>query len=274
MRELLRLTTSQAGEAWRTYWQQDHFSWFDPDNVGGLEIVRHARSEWIQRLLKVSNLKSTRSLRALEAGCGTAMFGLSLAALGLNVVAFDYNAQALGYARLFLTRLQQELPNANCKLYQGNLLAISLPDNMFDLTFNQAVLEYFTNERERCHALAEMVRVTKPNGRVAVIVQHTGHPLRAYWERLGWEGYTNQPKVMHWTPARLKRALESAGLDDVRTDGIYPWKVFFWYPRWYKRWRITREAVYLLGRALEMIPLPVFLRQHMSLQIVAVGRKP
>ena len=87
-------------------------------------------------------------MRVLEAGCGTGMFGLSLAVLGCAVEAFDYKRCA---------------PLCLC-------------------TGNQSE----TAESERVQALREMARVARPGGWVVVIVQHTGHPFRNLWRWLGW----------------------------------------------------------------------------------------
>lgn len=263
-----------AGERWQPYWEQRAFSWFDPATVTVEQIVRNTQSEFVQRLVKGIEPSVGRETAILEAGCGTGMYALGLAALGHRVVAFDYNAEAIRYAAQFRETLWQAYPDAKIELYQDNLLAIGAAAESFDLTFNQAVLEYFTADRERHQALCEMARVTRRGGMVAVIVQHTGHPLRGYWERIGWEGYTRQPPVTRLTPRQLATELQAVGLEAVETDGIYPWKVLFWYPRWFERWRATREGVYLAGRALERVPLPTRLRQSMALQIVARGRKP
>jgi hypothetical protein len=63
-------------------------------------------------------------------------------------------------------------------------------------------------------------------------------------------------------------------LANVQIDGIYPWKAFFFYPAWHQRWRVTEEAVYLLGRVLERsVPLPRAWRAKLALQFLVVGQK-
>lgn len=265
---------SDAGEAWGAFYRADTVTWFRPEYATCAYLDRFAQSEWIQRLLYHARVKPDEKTRVLEAGCGIGLYSLALARLSITVQAFDYNAEALARAKNFQTQLGENCVSRTAQFYSDNLLNIQQPDNTFDLVFNQAVLEYFTDPRERARALQEMARVTRPGGCVAVIVQHTGHSLRRYWEWLGWQGYTDQPPVIQWTPKRLKAEMHAAGVTQIHVDGVYPWKMCFWYPNWYKRWRVTNEAVYLIGRALERISLPLFLRQSMALQIMAVGIKP
>jgi ubiquinone/menaquinone biosynthesis C-methylase UbiE len=251
--------SSQAGEAWRAIYEAGEISWFRPEYASCAYLRRFGQSEWIQRMLQHTRLAGQSGARILDAGCGIGLYSLCLALLGYHVTALDYNEIAIARARALQETIQKECSFHVVKFYQDNLLDLQQPDGQFDVVFNQAVLEYFQLQ-ERRRALAEMVRVTKSGGHVAVIVQHTAHKMRPFWERLGWEGYTRQPTVMPFTPHVLAAELRAAGLQEIILDGIEPWKVFFFYPRWYQRWRIPRELVYLMGRGLRFVPLPRALR--------------
>jgi hypothetical protein len=73
----------------------------------------------------------------------------------------------------------------------------------------------------------------------------------------------------------LERELREAGLTQVVSDGLYPWKAFFFYPAWYRRWKLTENLVYLLGQALQRgVALPRKTSAALSLQFVVAGRKP
>lgn len=225
-------------------------------------------------MLRYTRVQPGPATRVLEAGCGTAMYGLTLARLGFTVDAFDYNEEALIFARKLYAKVA---PNADLpiRLYCGNLLNIDSKSGAYDLVFNQAVLEYFTEPDERARVLAEMARVAKPGGWIALIVQHTGHPFRRFWERLGWSGYTNQPATTRQTPDELEHKLRQLGLVNVNSDGLYPWKAFFFYPDWHRRWKLTENLVYLVGQALHRgVPLPRAWRKKLGLQFLAIGQKP
>jgi SAM-dependent methyltransferase len=262
---------SDAGEAWAYFYRQPALSWFDLEKTDIHSIRRFARSEWISRMLGYTHLP--KSAKILEAGCGTGMYSAALAFLGFEVNAFDYNEEAVRIAKSLYEKIRPLEPGIRLQAHRGNLLDIQWPSGSFDLVFNQAVLEYFP-DRQRRQALEEMVRVTRPGGWVAVIVQHTAHPFRHFWKKIGWRGYTNQPPVIEYDPWKLKKELQETGLKDVRVDGIYPWKSFFVRPQWYKYWKWSENSIYLIGRGLERFcPLPVPLRARWAQQIIAVGKK-
>lgn len=269
------MTLTNPAEKWKTFYQKPTLSWLDPKKVTADYIKRWSQSEWITRLMQAAQLKPNKKIRILEAGCGTGVYALAFSMLGFSVDAFDYNEEAIAIA----LELQKKLNKQGCHLavnfYKGNILAIQTQSETYDLVFNQAVLEYFCDDQERQLALEEMVRVTKPGGKTAIIVQHTGHPFRHYWEKIGWPGYIDQPPVMQYTTQKLKKELWDAGLNNVRTDGIYPWKALFFWPKWYQKWKWANEFVYLLGQGLSRFcPLPKAIRAHFATQILAVGTKP
>lgn len=224
-------------------------------------------------MLKYTALRRSHDVRVLEAGCGTATFGISLALLGFKVDAFDYNDESLRFARNLETKARETMPSLELHIKRGDILRIDEQPNAFDLVFNQAVLEYFCAS-DRARALAEMTRVAKPHGYVAVIMQHTDHPFRKWWERIGWRGYFDQPPVAPITPSLVANELKAVGLQNVQVDGINPWKAFFFYPPWYERWGWTRGLVYLTGRALNHLPPPRPIRRALAIQIIGIGRKP
>jgi SAM-dependent methyltransferase len=268
------MSESQAGKLWQPYYESRELSWCIPAQVDGEYIRRHTRSEWIQMLLRATDVHPSPESKVLEAGCGTGLDSLCLATLGFRVLAFDYNEGALKFARQLEGKAREIDPNLVVQFKQDNLLDIHSDANCFDLVFNQAVMEYFQDEMERKMAMSEMVRVTKPGGWVAIIIQHTGHPFNSFWKSLGWEGYTNQPPVRICTPNGLAQELIDAGLTHVSVDGIYPWKALIFWPRWFTVSRWTSELVYLFWRFLERcVPLPRFLRGRLALQIIAVGQK-
>jgi len=269
------MSQTSVGESWKPFLQENTLSWCKPDDLNPDSFIRHARSEWIQRILQNAGIEPSGSVRVLEAGCGTGMFGLSLALLGCQVDAFDYNEPALVVARHLEIKARQARADMQIHFYQGNLLSIGARADTYDLVFNQGVVEYFVDDAQRAQALREMVRVTRPGGWVVVIDQHTGHPFRSMWRCLGWGGYTRQPPMVTYTPNIMARELTQTGLTQIRLDGIQPWKSLpIFRIQWYERARWTKELVYLVGRTLERgVPLPRFLRRQFGIQILAAGKK-
>jgi SAM-dependent methyltransferase len=102
---------------------------------------------------------------------------------------------------------------------EGNRLALPLPDGGFDVTLSLTVLE----EGDADRMLAELVRVTRPGGRVAAIVRGEDWPiqialplpdeLRARVARGMGAGVTEGGCA----DASLYRRFKAAGLTQVRT---------------------------------------------------------
>ena len=96
----------------------------------------------------------------LEAGCGTGQT-LSLLTRRHETVGLDISQAALNLAR------------SNCKhSILGSIFKIPFKDNTFDLVYNSGVIEHFQNPTNVA-GIQEMARVTKPSGRVIIIVPNT-----------------------------------------------------------------------------------------------------
>ena len=265
---------SESGRAWGDYYKNGNLTWYDPKWRWD-HLMKLGGTEYVTRIAKACCLNHKSRARVLEAGCGTGQYALAFGLLGFQVDAFDYNRDAIKIAQSLLAKVKQANIERQVCFYQDNLLNISLRSNNYDPVFNQAVMEYFLDKRECLVALNEMVRVTKPGGYVAVIVQHTGHPLGRLWRWLGWEGYTDQPPVSRYTCNILAKELKETGLTEVTVDGIYPWKTLFFWPKWYQRWTWSSQLTNILYRRLTAyIPLPRLVRKRFAIQILGIGRKP
>ena len=144
----------------------------------------------------------------LEAGCGT---GQTLAPLSHRheTAGLDISKAALNHAR------------SNCKNpVLGSIFEIPFRDNSFDLVYNSGVIEHF-KDPTNIAAIREMARVTKPSGRVLIIVPNT----LCIWYKVGkyvavmmrsFEfGYEED-----YSPKRLKTAVRKAGLEIEKTFGL------------------------------------------------------
>jgi ubiquinone/menaquinone biosynthesis C-methylase UbiE len=98
--------------------------------------------------------------KILEAGCGTGQT-LSYFSRTHDTVGLDISPAAL------------DLAASNCKYpVLGSIFNIPFRDNTFDLVYNSGVIEHF-KDPENIAAIKEMARITKPNGRVIIIVPNT-----------------------------------------------------------------------------------------------------
>lgn len=110
----------------------------------------------------------------LEVGCGTGVISRWLARRtgGKNkIVGLDISPYLLGEA-IALTK--NEGLGGLIEFREGNAEHLPLSDDSFDVTVSCTVLEEGDAER----MLSEMIRVTKPGGRVAVIVRSVDMPCR------------------------------------------------------------------------------------------------
>jgi SAM-dependent methyltransferase len=226
-------------------------------------LARFRASPYIQLILRYVALAPDSLI--LEPGCGSGKFSLALASLGHRVVAFDYVAGVLRGVRVIEQRLAGQWPGQLRGYCQGSLERLPFPDNTFDLVVNEGVVEHWLDEAARVAVIAEMVRVTRPGGAVAVLVPNGVHPLMRVWEtRL--EGFHAAPLMTYYSAGQLGLELAQAGLRDVYTDGIYPWRSWFRIPPW--------DRLYLVGAALDHWgPLPRTLCLTWAINLIGVGQK-
>lgn len=144
----------------------------------------------------------------LEAGCGTGQT-LGLLSGRHDTVGLDISRAALNLAR------------NNCKTpVLGSIFEIPFKDNTFDLVYNSGVIEHF-EDPTNVAAIREMARVTKPSGRVIIIVPNTlclwykaGKFLAVMMKNFEF-GYEED-----YSPKRLKAAAMRAGLVIEDTFGL------------------------------------------------------
>ncbi|MBI3329406.1 MAG: methyltransferase domain-containing protein [Nitrospinae bacterium] len=188
--------------------------------VGSLEGRGHTSGylSVVGRLLEAAHL--TPGEVVLEVGCGTGVLDRWLARRtdGANrIVAVDINRFLLREA---MALARQEGLEHRIEFREGNAEALPFPENSFDVAMSSTVIQRVEADR----MLAEMVRVTKPGGRVAVI----GHahdmprwvnlPLRAELktqvEAPGWADESGHPRGCD--DASLYQRVHQAGLTQVR----------------------------------------------------------
>ncbi len=171
---------------------------------------------------------------ALDVGAGTGLLAERLSDLGLSVLALDPFAQ-------MLQQLQLRRPDIQTVVAHGH--DIPLPDDAFDLTYSVAVMHHIAEPHLVRRTLSEMVRITRPGGRI-LVWDH--NPLNPYWSLLmrrvpqdtGAERLVPLPELV--------AGLRNAGADIVRTErlGLMPDFV--------PRWLLAPAAV--VERAVEATP--------------------
>lgn len=264
---------STSGEAWSTFYEAGNITWADVSSLDLPYFQKFSKSEWVNKLLSLSEIFKLTNPIVLEAGCGLGLYSMTLAFLGYQVWGLDYSVKAVEIATLIRERVR---PTPGQVTFEtGNLLSIQHPDNSYDFVFNQAVLEYFLDDAELNRALQEMVRVLKPGRRLTLIVQNTANPLLKIKRRLGHPGFTNQPPVRKISAKSLSLLLEAQGLTSIKRDGIEPWKGFFHGIPFLTKTPLMRNLTYLVYRGLSRTMwLPAPIRVRVAPQFIVSGLKP
>jgi SAM-dependent methyltransferase len=110
--------------------------------------------------------------RVLDVGCGTGLLATRLAGAGYDVTGVDPSEGMLEVLRARATEVDG---------VQGSGTALPFADDTFDLVLSVAVMHHIADPDQVHRALAEMVRVAKPSGRI-LLWDH--NPRNPYWKSL------------------------------------------------------------------------------------------
>jgi SAM-dependent methyltransferase len=252
---------SQVGQAWSKHFETARETY---RIEGGLSFLRKfARAPFVRLPFEYARLGA--GSRVLEAGCASGKFSVCFAMLDCSVTALDFSPAMLENAQQLRRAVEREVGALDITFVQQDLENVTLAPDQFALVFNEGVIEHWLDTRARRHVLAQMARVAKPGGTVAVIVPNGQHPLMTYWIEHA-PGFISAPPMIRYTPALLRDDLTSVGLTTIVTDGIYAWRTIDQYP--------AARALQIVGGALQrLIPLPHAVRLKWGIHLIAMGRK-
>ncbi|HEY6933859.1 MAG TPA: methyltransferase domain-containing protein [Marmoricola sp.] len=149
--------------------------------------------------------------RVLDMGCGAGRHAFEMYRRGADVVAFDQDADELaGVLELFGAMKEAgEVPaGAEADIKQGDALALPFADGEFDRVVAAEVLEHIPDDTT---AIAELVRVLRPGGTMAVTVPRW-LPERVCWALSAEYHEVEGGHVRIYTPRELIEKLCRAGL--------------------------------------------------------------
>lgn len=167
-------------------------------------LARHDMPGAYEALLHdaLDGLATPDPITALDCGIGTGALSLALARAAPGVVVVDGIDLSPGMLRAAEAALTADGVPVQARL--GDLIALPFAPARFDLTMAAHAVEHLPDPRT---ALREMVRVTRPGGRVVVCA--TRSTLRGFLIQLGW-------RTHRIAPSTLNRWMREAGLVRVR----------------------------------------------------------
>ncbi|WP_049998694.1 class I SAM-dependent methyltransferase [Halococcus sediminicola] len=161
-------------------------------------------------------------MRFLDVAAGSGALSIPAAHLGAEVVATDISPAMV---ELLTARARNEdLTDIEVRVMDGH--ALELEDNTFDISASQNGISTFPDMQR---GLREMVRVTKPGGRVLILA--FGPPTEAEFLTFfmgalqaaipGFDSLPMDPPPLPFqvaNPENLRAQLADAGLDNIRID--------------------------------------------------------
>jgi demethylmenaquinone methyltransferase/2-methoxy-6-polyprenyl-1,4-benzoquinol methylase len=132
---------------------------------------------WKRRVVELANVKPGD--RALDVCCGTGDLAFALAARGTEVVGLDFSDPMLAVAEERRKKSNLQSVASNPHFLHGDAEKIPFPNASFEVV----TVGYGLRNLSSWEAgLAEMIRVTRPGGRVLVL--DFGKPENACWRGL------------------------------------------------------------------------------------------
>lgn len=156
----------------------------------------------------------------LDAGCGAGVITRTIARAVPRgrAVGLDREPRYLDHAR----RRAAADGLANAKFVQGNLLDLPFDEGQFDLVWSKHVLQWIA---EPARALAQMVRVTRPGGRVLAanfdgfLLQHHPQDAALQQDTQRWfDAARTHMGFDNWLGRKLPALFKQAGLQDIRVE--------------------------------------------------------
>ncbi len=147
-------------QGWAGYWNPKKRSF-------GKAIIDFMRDYYFKWII-ISIVGDVKNKTVLEAGCGTSESLVLLSKHAKKVYGVDLSKDAIKISETHFK--EKRIRPEKYELKLGDINNIPYPDNMFDIVFNAGVIEHFTDLKP----IKEMIRITKPEGRVVILVPASG----------------------------------------------------------------------------------------------------
>lgn len=166
--------------------------------------------------------------RILDMGCGAGRHAFELYRRGADVVAFDQDGDELAAVADMFAAMREagEVPDAaTAGTVQGDALDLPFADGEFDRVVAAEVLEHIPADVE---AIAELVRVLRPGGTLAVTVP-SWLPERVCWALSDAYHEVEGGHVRVYSRAELVAKVAATGLDLAGTGHAHALHAPYWW---------------------------------------------
>jgi SAM-dependent methyltransferase len=167
-------------------------------------------------------------MRLLDLGCGEGRHAFEAYRRGASVLAVDWGRQEVATTAEWLGAIAAagEAPaGASAAVARGDLRALPVPDASVDRVIASEVLEHIPDDRT---ALAEIARVLRPGGRMAVSVPRYG-PERICWALSDAYHANEGGHLRIYRGDQLWERLATVGLQPTDTHHAHALHAPFWW---------------------------------------------
>jgi SAM-dependent methyltransferase len=166
--------------------------------------------------------------RTLDLGCGAGRHAFEMYRRGADVIAFDQDADELAKVRDLFAAMREagEVPlGADADVKEGDALALPFADGEFDRVVAAEILEHVPADLQ---ALAELVRVTRTGGTVALTVPRW-LPEVICWKLSRQYHDTPGGHIRIYTAEELLAKAQGAGLVHLDTHYAHGLHAPYWW---------------------------------------------
>lgn len=178
-------------------WPEKYDQWFETP-IG--RVVRENESQLLLELVCPGHGE-----KILDVGCGTGVFTRDLLDAGAEVIGFE-----LSFPMLMRAGVKAE--GRPFQMVQGDMRHLPFGDDCFDKTVSVTAIEFLDDARD---GIAELFRVTRPGGLIAVATLNSLSPWAVRRESAAKQGHAIFRHARFRSPGEMITLLPDASV--VRT---------------------------------------------------------